>query len=186
MAAAVIEFDNLVRDLVANYERGYVLFLMIEDNEFRNSTNRYNFSVLSPTEENAGFDLVTPENWCGQPGSEPRLLDLKVRAMMVDIATHRAVNYWLLPRSSIYKTGHMMANSVGVIDNSYRGTLKAPVVPVCAHPEGFRAGDRHFQIVAPDMGPIRLVRMCTGLPASDRGEGGFGSTGGAAGTRMRG
>lgn len=181
----MIDEDPTVRDLVRDFQSGYVLFLVVEDNEFRNSTNRYNFSVLAPTPDNAGFDLVTPENWSGRHGDEPRLLDLKVRAMMVDIETRRPVNYWLLPRSSIYKTGHMMANSVGVIDNSYRGILKAPVVPVCANPEGFRAGDRHFQIVAPDMGPIRLVRMCGGLPASDRGEGGFGSTGGAAG-RQRG
>jgi len=38
-------------------------------------------------------------------------------------------------------------------------------------------GDRLFQIVAPDMGWIRNVRIVSTVPDSDRGEGGFGSTG---------
>ena len=38
-------------------------------------------------------------------------------------------------------------------------------------------GDRLFQIVAPDMGWIRIVRIVNSMPSTDRGEGGFGSTG---------
>jgi dUTP pyrophosphatase len=85
-------------------------------------------------------------------------------------------HFWLAPRSSIYKTGYMMANSLGVIDSSYRGTLKAPVVAGAFGP-GFKAGDRHFQILAPDMGWISEVRLVSSLPETLRGEGGFGSTG---------
>jgi dUTP pyrophosphatase len=124
---------------------------------------------------NAGVDLITVEDWVGIVG-ETHLLDLGVKAMLVNKATGAPVHYWLLPRSSIYKTGHMMANSVGVIDSSYRGTLKAPVVAV-APGAGFKAGARHFQIVAPDMGWIQEVQLVTALPATERGEGGFGSTG---------
>ena len=47
-----------------------------------------------------------------------------------------------------------MANSVGVIDKSYRGELKAPVWSMTGKSE-VTAGDRLFQIVAPDMGWIR-------------------------------
>ena len=39
------------------------------------------------------------------------------------------------------------------------------------------AGERMFQIVAPDMGWIREVRIVNSLPETLRGEGGFGSTG---------
>ncbi len=38
-------------------------------------------------------------------------------------------------------------------------------------------GQRLFQIVAPDMGWIKEVRIVTSLPETKRGEGGFGSTG---------
>ena len=85
-------------------------------------------------------------------------------------------HFWLLPRSSIYKTGLIMANSTGVIDKSYRGELKAPVWSMTGE-SNVLSGDRLFQIVAPDMGWIRNVRIVESMPGSERGTGGFGSTG---------
>ena len=41
---------------------------------------------------------------------------------------------------------------------------------------GFK-GSRYFQIVAPDMGHISQVRIVDALPVTQRGVGGFGSTG---------
>ncbi len=71
-----------------------------------------------------------------------------------------------------------MANSEGIIDRTYRGPLKAPVrnhtVTEAYH---IQQGTRLFQIVAPDMGWIREVRIVESLPETRRGEGGFGSTG---------
>jgi dUTPase len=152
----------------------YTLYLQVDDTEVNNTV--YNFTTLHPSVENAGFDLVSGETWASESGELPHLLNLGVRAMMVDTETKVPVHYWLLPRSSIYKTGHMMANSVGVIDSSYRGVLKAPVVRTSSGP-GFVAGQRYFQIVAPDMGTIVEVLRVSALPDSVRGEGGFGSTG---------
>ena len=85
-------------------------------------------------------------------------------------------HFWLVPRSSIYKTGLMMANSVGVIDKSYRGELKAPVWSMTGNSSVSR-GDRLFQIVAPDMGWIRNIRVVSSMPETQRGVGGFGSSG---------
>ena len=133
--------------------------------------------VQAPSSENAGVDLCSAETWCGKVGEPARLLDLGLRAMLVNKATGAPVHYWLLPRSSIYKTGHIMANSVGVIDSSYRGVLKAPVAALSDSAKGFTAGERYFQIVAPDMGQIVEVVIVEELPTSVRGEGGFGSTG---------
>lgn len=157
------------------YENGYVLYMVCEENAA--DIKEYKFVLSTPSGDNAGIDLCAAEDWKGTFGGDPHLLDLGVRAMLVDIETARPVHYWLLPRSSIYKTGHMMANSVGVIDASYRGVLKAPVVAVKQDATGFQRGNRYFQIVAPDMGPIRLVRFVKSLPESARGDGGFGSTG---------
>ncbi len=153
----------------------YTLYLVVEDAEFATGATAYNFTEASRANENAGFDLLTAEDW---NSNEAHLLDLGVRAMLVSDATGAAVHYWLLPRSSIYKTGYGMANSVGVIDASYRGILKAPVAPTGSGLyTGFKRGDRHFQIVAPDMGHIATVRRVTELPVTARGDGGFGSTG---------
>ena len=127
------------------------------------------------SDENAGVDLLTCETWAGVG---PHLVNLGLRAMLVDSATKQPVHYWLLPRSSIYKTGYSMANSVGVIDKTYRGILKAPVTynGIAGSP-GFVYGERHFQIVAPDMGHIERVVVVANLPETARGDGGFGSTG---------
>ena len=97
--------------------------------------------------------------------------------MMTCDDTGTTVHYWLAPRSSIFKTGHIMANSLGVIDRTYRGPLKAPVVALKDGAPGFKAGERHFQILAPDMGYIKEVRKIDVLPEPLRGGGGFGSTG---------
>ena len=85
-------------------------------------------------------------------------------------------HFWLVPRSSIYKSGLMMANSTGVIDKSYRGELKAPVWSMTGDSD-VEYGDRLFQIVAPDMGWIRNVRLVESMPGTERGDAGFGSSG---------
>jgi dUTPase len=159
--------------------RTYTLFLVVEDAAFASGeagVSFYNFTSAARQNENAGFDLLTAEDWTGDG---VHLLDLGVRAMLVDNDTKQPVHYWLLPRSSIYKTDYMMANSVGVIDSSYRGVLKAPVVPIGSSrgAKGFKRGDRHFQIVAPDMGWISDIQRVGALPDTVRGDGGFGSTG---------
>ena len=154
----------------------YTLLLVPEQGDHTIVQYYEQLAAASPRpDENAGVDLLTCETW---GGLGPHLLNLGLRAMLVDSATKQPVHYWLLPRSSIYKTGYFMANSVGVIDKTYRGILKAPVA-YCgsAGSPGFAYGDRHFQIVAPDMGHIERVIVVSSLPETARGYGGFGSTG---------
>ena len=127
--------------------------------------------------ENAGFDLYSTENVSVGTKSTFIPFGIAVRLIRVDIEGNKMdVHFWLAPRSSIYKTGLTMANSIGVIDSSYRGELKAPVRSTSGD-EKVEMGDRLFQIVAPDMGWIRHVRIVNELPPSTRGTGGFGSTG---------
>jgi dUTPase len=158
----------------------YKLWLVVEDEEFQKpaaegGSTYYKVGYTIRDNTNAGFDLITAEDFA-QPG--PALVSLGVRAMMTRSDTGEPVHFWLAPRSSIYKTGYVMANSLGVIDRSYRGVLKAPVVRVAGEAAtGFKRGDRHFQILAPDMGYIREIARCSVLPETTRGEGGFGSTG---------
>lgn len=148
----------------------YTLYLVVDDPNVKNAYK--NNADLSA--ENAGFDLVTAET---RIPTGVDLINLGVRAMLVEQATGNPVHFYLYPRSSIYKTGYVMANSVGIIDKSYRGILKAPVARVLPDAKGFSMGDRHFQIIAPDMGHIRAVVLVDSLPETQRGEGGFGSTG---------
>jgi deoxyuridine 5'-triphosphate nucleotidohydrolase len=150
--------------------------------------------LLCPTEEgkeiyknfpeifnnlNAGVDLFAVEDY-QYDSSKPlvHLLDLGVRAVMYDVQNGEQVHFTLEPRSSIFKSGYMMANSRGIIDRSYRGTLKAPIIPqVPGAPQKIEARQRLFQILAPDLGWIHRVQVVDSLDETSRGEGGFGSTG---------
>jgi len=123
--------------------------------------------------ENAGVDLYVPTKVIFEPG-EKKLVSMGVRAAMVG---DKFLNYWMLPRSSISKTGLMMLNSVGVIDKSYRGELMAFLWNTTNSHVVVEAGNRLVQIVAGDMSDITNVIVVDELTSSSRGEGGFGSSG---------
>ena len=140
-------------------------------------------NISERADDNAGYDLYCAAHRPKYPNI--CLIPLGVKARLVKINAQTNVeqdsHYWLVPRSSIFKTELMMSNSIGVIDKTYRGELKAPTVAVYSPDVSARhlanEGDRLFQIVAPDMGWIREVRIVDSLPTTVRGAGGFGSTG---------
>lgn len=133
---------------------------------------------------NAGFDLKAAEDFMVSSQSTSLLpLGCSARLLRIDDVTgdYEPSHFWLLPRSSIFKAGIRMSNSVGVIDSTYRGELKAPVIAEAGSQGAvmtrIEKGTRLFQIVAPDMGWIREVHIVSSLPETSRGAGGFGSTG---------
>ncbi len=93
----------------------------------------------------------------------------------------------VFPRSSIRKTGLQLSNSVGVIDSGYRGELQATFNKIFGS-EGFydetkmqtnefyKVGDRVAQIMIIPHPPIEFEEADK-LSDTERGEGGFGSTG---------
>lgn len=81
----------------------------------------------------------------------------------------------LFPRSSISKTDLILSNSVGVIDSGYRG----PIMFKFRYPEEgmvYDVGDRIGQIIIMPYPQIEFEEVDE-LSTSERGEGGFGSTG---------
>ncbi len=137
---------------------------------------RFYENTVDLPKDNAGFDMYSMED--SSIYETPEFIKFGVKMRLLKVVEDEKIDshYWLLPRSSIYKTGLIMANSVGVIDASYRGEVKAPVWSMTGTSK-VNTGDRLFQVVAPDMGWIRNIRIVESLPDTDRGEGGFGSTG---------
>jgi dUTP pyrophosphatase len=80
------------------------------------------------------------------------------------------------PRSSISNTGMLLSNSVGVVDSSYRGSVKARFKYVKGSND-YKVGDRVFQIMIIPYPTIEFEEVAE-LSESTRGEGGFGSTNG--------
>jgi len=80
------------------------------------------------------------------------------------------------PRSSIWKTGLSFANSTGTIDELYRGELKIIFYQVILGRELYKVGDKIAQCKLGLTIPINWVEN-TELGETERGTGGFGSTG---------
>jgi dUTP pyrophosphatase len=86
----------------------------------------------------------------------------------------------VFPRSSIRKTHLHLSNSVGVIDSGYRGEIQATFKKVQGISnnalDNYKVGDRIMQIMIIPHPPIQFEEV-EELNNTERGEGGFGSTG---------
>jgi dUTP pyrophosphatase len=86
----------------------------------------------------------------------------------------------VFPRSSIRKTHLHLSNSVGVIDSGYRGELQATFKKIQGISnnalDNYKVGDRIFQLMVIPHPTIQFIEV-NELSNTERGEGGFGSTG---------
>ena len=80
----------------------------------------------------------------------------------------------LFSRSSVPKTNLRLANAVGVIDSGYRGEVMLKFDK--SGDKQYEPGDRVGQLMLVPIPSIQFVQVVN-LPQSDRGLGGFGSTG---------
>lgn len=87
----------------------------------------------------------------------------------------------LFPRSSIYKKDLYLTNSVGVIDSKYRGQLlfKYKINNLNAFSNAnslYKKGDRIGQLIIIKYPEVNFIEV-DDLDSTERGSGGFGSTG---------
>ena len=121
----------------------------------------------------SGLDLYCPDQLIIEPG-ETHLIKMGIACEMTD--EYLPISYMLVPRSSISKTPLRMANSIGIIDAGYRGEIMAAVDNRGGEDYMIVPGQRLFQIVHPTLCPFN-VGVVDKLSETDRGDGGFGSTG---------
>ena len=80
------------------------------------------------------------------------------------------------PRSSIWKTGMVLSNSVGTVDEPYRGEISAVFYHVMPNMPRYKVGDKICQLHITTTGDI-LFMLAEELTPTDRGCNGYGSTG---------
>ena len=80
------------------------------------------------------------------------------------------------PRSSVWKTGMVLSNCEGTIDENYRGEVCAIFYHVLPDMPRYKVGDRIGQIKIGAAFPIQFIEL-NALDDTDRGENGYGSTG---------
>lgn len=125
------------------------------------------------TEGDAGADLVAAEAVTLAPGGGRALV-----ATGAAIAIPRGYAGFVQPRSGLaLRHGVTCLNTPGLIDSGYRGELKVLLVntdPSVAFE--IARGDRIAQLVIQRVEHANFVEVDE-LPSSERGDGGFGSTG---------
>jgi dUTP pyrophosphatase len=124
----------------------------------------------------AGADLAAAEDVDLAPGE---------RAIVrtgIAIALPAGYAAFVHPRSGLAaRCGVTLVNTPGTIDAGYRGEIKVILLNTdAAEPVSFRRGDRIAQLVVQRVEQVTF-REVAALPGTDRGDGGFGSTGGHAG-----
>jgi dUTP pyrophosphatase len=154
-----------------------ILYLYMDDQNLRNLYHEAGVSRNLSLEQNphtdSGFDLFLPMDYSVQQGVYK--IDYEVKAAMFENGVPRA--FCIYPRSSIYKTPLRMTNSVGIIDSGYRGNLMS--IFDALDEVNLKKGNRLTQICSPDLVPFRVIVVDSmeQLGSTERGEGGFGSTG---------
>ncbi len=125
------------------------------------------------TEGSAGLDLLAAND-------VPVDLAPGARAAVpcgVALALPQGVEAQLRPRSGLaLHHGITVLNAPGTIDSDYRGDVKAILVNLGEAPFRIERGMKIAQLVIARHERVELVDSHA-LPASQRGEGGFGSTG---------
>ncbi|WP_313435643.1 dUTP diphosphatase [Novosphingobium sp.] len=124
------------------------------------------------TDGAAGMDVVSAEDVTLAPGARHAV------ATGLAMAIPPGFEIQVRPRSGLaLKHGISVPNAPGTIDSDYRGELKVILINHGAKPFEILRGDRVAQLV---LAPVTRASWLTveELEATERGEGGFGSTGG--------
>jgi dUTP pyrophosphatase len=120
----------------------------------------------------AGMDVVSAEDVTIAPGGRHAV------ATGLAMAIPPGFEIQVRPRSGLaLKHGITVPNTPGTIDSDYRGELKVILINHGAEPFAIQRGDRVAQLV---LAPVTRASWLAveELDETERGEGGFGSTGG--------
>lgn len=122
----------------------------------------------------AGADLLAAEAVTLQPG-ERALVGTGVRVAL----PHGTVGM-VTPRSGLAaRAGLSIVNAPGIIDSGYRGEIKVCLINLDPHvPIRINEGDRVAQLVVVPVISAEFMPV-DGLDETERGAGGYGSTGGS-------
>jgi dUTP pyrophosphatase len=151
-------------------------------NEYLDRVTTNNHTFMTNPYADSGFDLLVPTQTIFERAVETHFMNLEVKAEMVycDVARDQLIpcGYYVYPRSSISKTPLMLANHVGIIDSGYRGSIIAGFRMLSSGDYTVERNSRLVQICHPTLCHIFVILVgANELSSTERGAGGFGSTG---------
>ena len=119
----------------------------------------------------AGMDVLSAEDIVLEPGMRHAV------ATGLSVAIPPGYEIQVRPRSGLaFKYGVTVPNTPGTIDSDYRGELKVLMINHGTEPVPIKRGERVAQLV---LAPVTQAAWAEvdELDSTERGEGGFGSTG---------
>jgi dUTP pyrophosphatase len=119
----------------------------------------------------AGFDIYAVESVMLYP-NVPVLVDTGLK-----ISIPTGYEGQVRPRSGLALKGITVLNSPGTIDEDYLGTFGVILMNVSSCSYRVEAGDRIAQLVVKPVVPVCMKLVDEFTKISERGEGGFGSSG---------
>ena len=132
------------------------------------------FPPVRGTEDSAGLDIYH----CGEhaliyPGAR---FDVKTDLRVEIPKEHVGL---IVPRSGLGRKGIVLVNTLGVIDSDYRGEIGMTLQNTGPVPVAIAHGDRVAQMLIVPFAKVELERVedVSALSETERGTGGFGSTG---------
>lgn len=134
------------------------------------------WKVFRADDGSAGVDLINNgETVVIEPNGGTAVLGTGVH---VEIP----IGYWglLAARSSLgFKSTTLLTNSIGVIDSTYRGEIKARLINLGTEPVTIERGERFCQLIITNCYLVNWhsVDKLDDLSETVRGQGGFGSSG---------
>jgi dUTP pyrophosphatase len=183
-----VNLDYYINELLSRHEKIMRLQIKIdiEDNilltKYIDNANNHNNNLANNIFPDAGFNLLVPTTIDCYPNKINKIdFGVKCSASLISKNHSEFTGFYMYPRSSTgSKTLLRLANSVGIIDSGYRGNLIG-CFDVANYSENNIQTIQQYssivQICAPSLVPI-IVEIVDSLDENtERGEGGFGSTG---------
>lgn len=173
-------FDLVYKDSDSYKEEHYVYFKNHAYGAVFNALNAFPTFKFRRTRNDAvvpkknkpsdsGFDLVVVEKIKEANG-------VSFYDTGIQVAPPIGYYFDLVGRSSISKTGYMMANNIGIIDQTYRGNIIVALVKVWPNAPDLELPCRLVQLIPRKVCHIQCIEV-DNLENTSRGAGGFGSSG---------
>jgi len=198
MSVDNIGFHNLIRDRSSyrstkcvpdNIPNYAVLYISTDNEELRSKYMElginHNDKLISSKHPDSGVDIYVPSDITFNKHFETKFISMEIKTKMVYYDTSNKTvtdcGFYSYPRSSLSKTDLMLANHTGIIDCGYRGNLIGAFRWLPSNPDDnsytIIKHTRLLQICHPSLCPVYVVVVDKLDNDTQRGEGGFGSTG---------
>lgn len=173
-------------DNLPNYA---ILYISTENTELYKKyielSSKHNNKLMSSEYPDSGVDIYVPDDITFDKHFESKFVNMQIKTKMVyydsSKKTYLNCGFYSYPRSSLSKTDLMLANHTGIIDSGYRGNLIGAFRWLPSNTDDTTytiiKHTRLLQICHPSLCPVYISVVDEIDDNTERGSGGFGSTG---------